>query len=383
MTHRLLHLADVHLDRSFAGLGCQGDLARRRRQGLRDALRAAGDAARQHGCDAVTIAGDLYEHERAGIDTERFLVATFQSWQPMTVLLAPGNHDALLPGSLYRRAPWPENVHVFAEPHLEPFEMAEGLVIWGLAHREPAWRGNPLAGASAPADSRTHVALFHGSELGSLPDGKPAHGPFHAAEIRSAGFDAALCGHFHRRRVDADAGLVYPGSPEPLGFDEAGARGPVLVEVGAAGTLTFSPLSLNRWWMVSAACQLEGAGSGADVLDAVVYAARAALRDVDPERAMVRVDLDGPVDSSVPLDVLSLESAARDRCGAAHLRVRDATVPALDLAAIAAEQSARGAFVRAAQDAIDAAGDPSDAARAADALRYGLMALSGVEVGLR
>ena len=49
-------------------------------------------------CSAVTIGGDLYEHERAGVDTGRFLADTFASWQPMRVLIAPGNHDALLPG---------------------------------------------------------------------------------------------------------------------------------------------------------------------------------------------------------------------------------------------------------------------------------------------
>src|SRR3984893_6158931 len=107
MTIRLLHLADLHLDRVFASMGCQGELARRRRQGLRDALTSAGRLAMELGCPAVTIGGDLYEHERAGVDTGRFLVDTFASWQPMRVLIAPGNHDALLPGSLYRRVASP------------------------------------------------------------------------------------------------------------------------------------------------------------------------------------------------------------------------------------------------------------------------------------
>ncbi|HVS41968.1 MAG TPA: metallophosphoesterase, partial [Candidatus Dormibacteraeota bacterium] len=107
MPFRLLHVSDLHLDRAFAGVGCFGEVARRRREGLRDALRRAGEAARQTGCDAVTIGGDLYEHEHAGLDTGRFLVDLFASWQPMRVFLAPGNHDALLPGSLYERMRWP------------------------------------------------------------------------------------------------------------------------------------------------------------------------------------------------------------------------------------------------------------------------------------
>ena len=48
---------------------------------------------------AITIGGDLYEHDRAGADTATFLLDTFRSWAPIEVLLAPGNHDALLSGS--------------------------------------------------------------------------------------------------------------------------------------------------------------------------------------------------------------------------------------------------------------------------------------------
>ena len=90
MTTCLLHIADLHLDRAFAGMGCQGDLAIRRRLGLREALRRAGQTALARGCVAVTIGGDLYEHDRAGADTALFLVETFASWAPMEVLVAPG-----------------------------------------------------------------------------------------------------------------------------------------------------------------------------------------------------------------------------------------------------------------------------------------------------
>src|SRR5487761_1398989 len=139
MSTRLLHVADLHLDRAFAGMGCQGDLAIRRRLGLREALRRAGEKAMAIDCAAVTIGGDLYEHDRAGADTAAFLVETFRSWRPIRVFLAPGNHDPLLPGSIYSRTEWPENVHLFTTTTLEPVSLVDGLTIWGLAHREPAW----------------------------------------------------------------------------------------------------------------------------------------------------------------------------------------------------------------------------------------------------
>jgi DNA repair protein SbcD/Mre11 len=381
MPFRLLHISDLHLDRAFAGVGCFGEVARRRREGLRDALRRAGEAARQTGCEAVTVGGDLYEHEHAGLDTGRFLADTFAAWQPMRVFLAPGNHDALLPGSLYERTRWPANVHLFTGTSLEPVPLAGGLTLWGLAHRDPAWSGDPLAGAEV--GSGVHLALFHGAELGGRPAGKSLHGPFHAERIAERGFAAALCGHYHRRRVDPVARLLYPGSPEPLTFDEEGGRGPVVVEVTDRGLVEYQPLTLNRWTAVQADCDLDGAGSSSDAVERARSAGRRALAGLAPERSMLRLSLRGEVSPDLPLDLPLVEAAVADATGAATVRLRDLTSPAIDVVAAAVDRTARGAFTRAVLAAIDGTDDPGERALLGETLRYGLQALGGAEVGLR
>jgi DNA repair protein SbcD/Mre11 len=382
LTYRLLHLADLHLDRAFAMTGCQADLARRRRSGLRDALRLVGETAQAEGCSAVTIGGDLYEHERAGVDTGRFLATLFASWRPVRVFLAPGNHDALLPGSLYRRTEWPDNVHVFAEAALAPVELEDGLALWGLAHREPAWLGNPLAGDHAPSEG-VHLALFHGSELGTRPEGKAIHGPFRADQVREQGYRAGLCGHYHRRRVDEASGLIYPGTPEPLTFDESGVRGPVLVEIAGDGAVRPTPLSLNRWTVVTASCDVSDASSTTDVIDGATAACIAAGAASDAERTLIRLDLTGALDCAVSIDASSVEAEARDRSGTALVKIRDLTTQAVDLALLAEERSARGAFVRATTASLQAAGEDGERELLRETLRYGLEALAGAEVGLR
>jgi exonuclease SbcD len=381
MSTSLLHIADLHLDRAFAGMGCQGELAIRRRLGLRDALRRAGRTAQERGCVAITIGGDLYEHDRAGADTATFLVDTFASWAPIEVLVSPGNHDALLAGSIYSRTQWPANVHVFDTVDLQPHQLADGLAIWGLAHLEPAWQGDPLAGPP-PTSGGVNLALFHGAELGSRPDGKSIHGPFHAADIAERGFAAALCGHYHRRRVDEGSRLVYPGSPEPLTFDETEPRGPVLVTVMGDGSVSYEPIDDNRWAAGTAAADVSGARSLADVVDAAVAAAGLACAGLDPDRVMLRLDLVGEIDQAVSTDSFTVETSVRDGCGAAGVRVRDLTIPALSAAAAYGDASVRGAFARAVAEAA-AAADEGQRAVLDDALRYGLQALGGAEIGLR
>lgn len=378
MTYRLLHTADLHLDRAFAGSGCDGRLARLRRAGLRQALQAIGERAWSEQCQAVTIAGDLYEHERAGVDTERFLLQTFEAWRPIRVFIAPGNHDALLPGSLYRRIQWPPNVHLFVEPVLTPVRLADGLTLWGLGHREPAWMGNPLDSDVPRASGETHLALFHGAELGSRPDGKSIHGPFRAAQIRERGFSFALCGHYHRRRIDTAHGLVYPGSPEPLTFDETGARGPVLIAVEDDGAVTCRAIDSNSWTAVTLSCDVSACLSTYGVAEAAAHACRGAAT----EHALIRLDLTGMVDCRLSVDTATLEAELIQRTGAAMVQVRDLTRPAIDLEVAARERSTRGAFVRSILAARERA--PEDQVPVLDdALRYGLEALAGAEVGLR
>ncbi len=381
MSTSLLHIADLHLDRAFAGMGCQGELAIRRRLGLREALRRAGRTAQERDCAAVTIGGDLYEHDRAGADTATFLVDTFASWAPMAVLVAPGNHDALLAGSIYSRTDWPSNVRIFDSTELSPHPLGDGLMVWGLAHLEPAWQGDPLG--CPPADGGVNIALFHGAELGSRPDGKSIHGPFHAADIRERGFAAALCGHYHRRRVDEVAGLLYPGSPEPLTFDESEPRGPVVVTISGDGAVTYECVDDNRWHARTAIADVSSARSLADVVDAAEAAAALACAGLDPERTMLRVDLVGEIDQAVSTDSFTVETSVRDGSGAAGVRVRDLTSPALNAAGLAGDATVRGAFVRAVEQATAAAADDDQRAMLDDALRYGLQALGGAEIGLR
>jgi len=384
VSFRILHLADLHLDRAFAGMGCQGELARRRRLGLREALRRAGEAARSRGCEVVTIGGDLYEHERADLETGRFLAETFAAWRPLRVLVAAGNHDPLLPDSIWARTEWPENVLPFRSSTLAPVQLADGLTIWGLSHLEPGWRGDPLGVEPVGGDGGVHLALFHGAEMGSRPQGKSVHGPFDAERIAELGFAVALSGHYHRRRVDTELALVYPGSPEPLTFDEDGRRGPVVVTVSGDGGVSFEPLDLNAWWTETAACDLTGCTSFASVLERACEAALSAAAAGSPERGMVRLLLGGDVSPEITLDLPTVEAAARDATGLPVVQALDHSTPVLDLAAAAVDPTARGAFTRDVLASIHAAdGDPAEQAVLADALRYGLQALGGVEVGLR
>jgi DNA repair exonuclease SbcCD nuclease subunit len=342
---RLLVFADLHLDAPFAW--ARPEVARARRQAIRDCLTRICDLAATMRVDAVCCAGDLYEQERYTPDTAAFLRSAFARLDRIKVFLAPGNHDWLGPASLYRQVDWTDNVHLYEQPRLTPVELADGFTLWGAGHQAPANTRGFLDEFRVDRGG-VHVALFHGSEQGDLEvqgHGKIPHAPFRADQIGAAGLHHALVGHFHTPR-DAPT-HTYPGNPEPLTFGETGERGAVLVTVDERGAVTRERHKVAVAQVGDVTVDLTGVTHTEEVRERVRHG-------VAGLRGTVRVTLRGEVGRDVHVSVRDLDGIAP------HLEV----VPQLghitvayDLEAIAGERTVRGLFVRDVQAAPDLTDD--------------------------
>ena len=216
---KLLHLADIHLDRVFRNADTRHASDARRGE-LRDALRRAFAIGAEHGVEAVCIAGDVYEHDYVREDTVVFLRGLLAD-AGVPVLITPGNHDPYLPGSVWQRTAWPDNVHVFASDRIEEFPLNLTTTVWGAAFTAKHCSTNVVADWRAPDDGGTHLLLIHGALTGEQWADDPAHRPFTRAQLASTGAAFVMLGHFHDGR--GDDFLMYPGSLEPLGWGERSA----------------------------------------------------------------------------------------------------------------------------------------------------------------
>lgn len=331
---KLLLFSDLHLDTHFQWAG--PDLARGRRQALRDTLKRITKLAQSENVDALLCAGDLYEHERFSPDTAQFLRDAFEEVD-LPVFIAPGNHDWYGPKSLYHQVDWTPNVRVFTEDHLVPVPLADGITLWGAAHRAPA---NTDGFVEHFTVDRTGVnlALFHGSEiarLGFQESGKAPHAPFSAEQIEAAGIDHAFLGHFHTPR-DA-ARHTYPGNPDPLTFGEKGERAAVLFTVEDNGTMHSVRHNVATSEVHDVHVDLNGVTHSGQVRERVIAA-------VSGLAGVARVTLSGEVHPDVDVHLGDVSSVAP------HL---EALVPRLglvqaayDFAVLAQEPTVRGQFVR-------------------------------------
>ena len=354
---KLLHIADIHLDRVFHRAESRPAAVRRRGE-LRDALTRALALAMERKVDAVCIAGDVYEHEYVSEDTISFLHDVFAA-AGVPVLVTPGHHDPYLPGSAWQRTEWPANVHLFARDKLEPYRLGDGVTVWGAAFTARNCDASAVARFRAPDDGDTHLLLLHAALTGEQWAEEADYRPVTRAQLQATGVAYAMLGHFHDGR--GDGFLCYPGSPEPLDWGErSGAHGASIVAV-AGGTVTAEPIPVARRRYVERTVSVAGASGSAQVEVAVATAA------AEEPGASLRVVLTGEIEPGCEIDAHSIS----ERCGAGltELAIVDRTVPAYDLNALAREGSVRGRFVA----RLLHSGDPD----AHEAILAGLRALDG------
>ena len=331
---RLLLFSDLHLDTTFAWAPVE--VGRQRRANIRETLRNIIQLADEVNAEAICSAGDLYEHEHFTPETARFLEQAFNDAGRL-VLLAPGNHDPLLPGSIYATAGWSDNVHVIDTRRLEPAFREDGFTLWAAAHHVTAGTPGFLDGFTVEGGG-VHYALFHGSAEHALAregDRKQAHAPFTVAQIERAGLHHALVGHYHT--PDFGPLHTYPGNPDPLTFGEQGERGAVVVDVADDGT----PVRVHHDVAVSKVHDLVVDVTGASTGDEVTEQARAVL---EGHTGQVRLTLEGDLAEDVDLAITDLRRLTTPdlfvlprigRIGAAY-----------DLDALETEPTVRGEFVR-------------------------------------
>jgi DNA repair exonuclease SbcCD nuclease subunit len=366
MKYTIAHCADVHLETTFSEL--RGGNARRK--ALADAFVRIVDLALARGADALTVGGDLYEAERAGPQTARFLFEQFARFGK-PVFIAPGNHDPHTSTALTARDDLPPNVRAFNESSWSAIPLAEGITLFGYGHT-PAEPGRPFAGARFERGG-VQIALVHGSDQDRCPPNKRVTAPFTQAEVEASGATLLLSGHFHggyTARGEDRAVFAYPGSPEPIKFGERGEHGALFVTIeGTHAEVEAVPIARTR--LIERSIALRGVATEQAAFSRV----GALLSEYGPSD-YVRLTLKEEIAHGTRIDTALLA----DHFGAAlgALEITDETV-AYDYAAIAREPTVRGRVV-ADLLAQRAQLDPQRAEQAGRALRYALAAFEGAEI---
>ena len=231
---RLLLFSGLRLDTTYEW--APADVAEARRDAARKALVGMLEQARRQSVDAIVCAGDLFNRRMIKPANVHWLAAALRS-AGVPVLIAPGSGDFVGPLGGYTSYRWPANVTTFVTEQLSPFEVADGITIWGAAHTMAHRRRSFLDGFLVDRQG-INIAVFQGIESNE-PDRSGAAGPCVEMDdlaIARSGLDHALIGHWSGPKFGNR--FTCAGAPIAHTVGSGGPRGAVLVRLGVDGTVT-------------------------------------------------------------------------------------------------------------------------------------------------
>ncbi|HEY8499421.1 MAG TPA: DNA repair exonuclease [Clostridia bacterium] len=343
-----IHCADIHLDTSFKGTGGYSFSSERRRD-LKKTFETIINTVLEKNTDFLLISGDLYEHDYISKSTVNWLNNQFSRLGDKPVVIVPGNHDPYVKDSWYRIYPWKENVRVLTTANPEYAYEARNIYFYGIGF--DTFRQERLPDVRPPSISaeRINICLFHGTL--DMDFTENPYNPASSEDLHKLGFDYYALGHFHGRSESlAEKGMIYPGSPEPLGFDEKGEHGVYLVNISkkngkVENRYHFIPVQQRKY------CEYNLEAGGIQSEEDLLKRAVSLLENSSAEKDIVRINLNGRIPADISLDLTALKQVLSDRCFS--LCINDCTHPDYVLEELAKDGNITGVFINMMKEKIE------------------------------
>ncbi|CAM3211924.1 metallophosphoesterase family protein [Vagococcus fessus] len=255
---KILHVADLHMDQAFEGLG---KLPRKVREKLANenlnAWKNTVALAIEKDVDLVVIVGDTFHQSVISVNSQHHFINGLKRLEQYDIptVLTFGNHDYYAPEKYW--FDFPNNVHIIISEEIETVDVrlktGELVSVSGFSYQSKWLSDNK--GKKFPVksiDSTYHIGLYHG-QLQSGNVDTDRYAPFNLAELKEKGYDYWALGHIHQPQfISEEPLMVYPGSPIGHTRKEINSRGVVIVGMtGKEVSLEWLPVAKIAWQKVS------------------------------------------------------------------------------------------------------------------------------------
>lgn len=376
---KFLQTGDLHLETCFEEPGFSLEMARRRRDELKEMFSCLVRTCQEEKVDLLLITGDLFDYRFTTKSLLRFMQKKLLKIPQVRVFITPGCSDPAFPDSYYRTFAWPSHVHIFLKEEWEPVDLPRlDLRVYGLGWNRPEVKEPLLRGLKVQGGPRVNLVMFHGDSFGS--PGESSSLPAGETDLKNCGADYIALGHLHQyHRIPAKGKIIacYAGSPEPLGFGEPGEHGALLGSINKSRVeVKFIPLAKRQF--IQKNIRVKSNNSLEQIKDKIKNAAGEKAR----AQHIFRFKLGGENDG---LDCINLEKMKEELAKEFfYLDLLNETVPAYDLEAVIKENlhTAPGIFaLKMKEEREKAVGEEQLVLE--KALYYGLDSLLGKKVTLR
>lgn len=354
---KFIHCSDLHLDSKMEQHLSAAQARERNAECCATFARLVRYAAEQ--CvTAVLIAGDMFDTERASVQTAGFVLDQIRNTPQVDFLYLRGNHDE----SVFDGMEKPENFRTFDSAWT--YHRYGNVVIAGLELNRENW-GDMYESLDLKKED-TNIVMLHGQE-----STQPGPEQIALPLLRGKGIDYLALGHIHSYRcekLDLDSLWCYCGCLEGRGFDECGEKGFVLLNVeGNVVRPTFVPFARRMLREVEA--DITGLSSVTEILQALERASEEIRAD-----DLVKFVLTGNYTLETQKDLAFLKKMLEGRFYC--LRIKDESRLKIERETYEHDISLKGEFIR-----LVMASDKTEEEKE-QIICCGIRALSGEEVEL-
>lgn len=230
---KFLHTSDWQMGMKADSVGLMAERVREERL---EAAKRVVQTAKEQGAEMILITGDVFEDNAVDRLLVRKVGEILRAFTG-SVYIIPGNHDPLVPGSVWEHSVWQEttNITVFRKPELVELE---SCILFPCPLHEKYSTKNPTAWINAKEATKLSIGLAHGNVEG-IPNGEPDY-PIPRDAASRLGLDYLALGHWHSfaRYDDADGvcRMAYSGTHETTKFGERDSGNAVFVEIEQHGS---------------------------------------------------------------------------------------------------------------------------------------------------
>lgn len=320
---KIIHCSDLHIDSPLTS-NLPADKARERKGELAACFGRLVDYAKKEGVCAIIVSGDIFDGAASFSAREIFLSA-LNKFQDIRFFICAGNHD----GENFLSSLDFSNVTVFGK-EWQYFNLG-GATVTGLSACD---YGERLGGLSLDKNA-LNIVVLHG-EIASSGGGENIN----LNLLKDKNIDYLALGHYHGfslKELDKRGVYCYSGCLEGRGYDEAGVKGFVLLDINDKITPSFIPFAGRT--IHSIEVDISGCQSSADIISAV----EKALKGVNG-KDMVEVVLTGNIKRGVAKGLNYVEGEFSNRFY--NFKIKDKSKLSIDKDALAKEVSLAGEFTR-------------------------------------
>ena len=330
---KIIHTADNHLGAPLLGLAPQ--VAKARREELKNTFLRLLRFADEEGVAAVLIAGDLFDTPTPSPSLLREITDGIAACKA-EVFYVTGNHDD---GVSFPYAP--SNFHRF-DRGVKSYRLGE-ITVSGADY---AYVQDDLLQGVKLDENTCNFFLLHGDLRQSFSYGK---GKINLSALADKNIDYLALGHIHgdgpSGKIDRRGSYAYVGTLEGHGFDECGQKGFFLLEIGEGIRRTFVPFATRTYHEIEVA--LDGVASAREIDERVAQKVAQI-----PSKDGIKVRLKGRLSAGIASPVRRLQESLSKAFFAA--KVEDESFSAVDFASFEGQKTLKGELVRLAKSLPDA-----------------------------